>query len=502
MDLHDVTDSVEARRDELTALARDIWEHPQTAFEETYAAERLVTALDERGFDVTVGVGDVETGFLARYGDGDPVVATMGEYDALPGLSQRVSAARDPVEPGGAGHGCGHNLFGVGSLGAAFAVADAIDEGVAGTVVYVGTPAEEAGSGKVYLARAGAFDDVDAVVSWHPGWYNAPTKGSCLAVDSFTVTAEGTSSHAAAAPEAGRGALDGIQLLNTAVEYMREHVPDPVRLHYVITNGGDAANVVPPEAEAEYLVRAPSRELVETVGAWFEDAARGAALMADVDIEVTKTSGVYGVRPNEALGDAIRETMAELGGFTVDDPLADDLRASLGDVSGQLAELEPADRDRASEVAYFTEPIDAVDAGTVGSYSTDSGDVSQLVPLGRMTTATWPVGTPAHSWQAVAASGSTGTEGMLYAAKTIGGTLLRLLTDDDLRAAVTDEFESRGGADDYESPMPADADPYALLGVERPMFEPGIDATRRGDASTADGDASAADEGASATDDD
>ena len=490
MELDAVAASVEDRRNRLTELARDVWDHPQTAFEETYAAERLVETLVDRGFDVDVGVGGIETAFVARYGDGDPVVATMGEYDALPGLSQRAAATRDPVEPGANGHGCGHNLFGVGSLGGALAVADAIDEGVDGTVVYVGTPAEEAGSGKTYLTRAGVFDDIDAVVSWHPGWYNAPTKASCLAVDSFDVTVRGESSHAAAAPEAGRSALDGIQLLNTAVEYMREHVSDPVRLHYVITEGGDAANVVPPEASAEYLVRAPTRDLVEAVGDWFRDAAEGAALMADVDVDVTQTSGIYGVRPNETLGDAIRGTMAELGGFDVDDPeLAADLRASLGDVSGQLAELDPADRERARDAAYFTEPIDAPDAGTTGSYSTDSGDVSQVVPLGRMTVATWPVGTPPHSWQAVAASGSTGMAGMIYAAKTIGGTLCRLLTDPDRLAEAVAEFEDCGGADGYESPMPDDADPYELFGIERPELDPGI------------GDDAAADDAGTAADD-
>src|SRR6056297_1178273 len=350
MVIETVVDSVESRRGHLTDLALDIWEHPQTAFEETYAAGRLVTALEERGFDVDVGVAGIETAFVARYGDGDPVVGTMGEYDALPGLSQRVSATREPVEEGGNGHGCGHNLFGVGSLGAAFAVADLIDEGADGTAVYVGTPAEEAGAGKMYMARAGVFDDIDAVVSWHPGWFNAPTKASCLAVDAFEVTMEGTSSHAAAAPEAGRSALDGIQLLNTGVEYMREHVPDPVRLHYVITSGGDAANVVPPDATAEYLIRAPSRDLVESVSDRFRRAAEGAALMADVDVDITQMSGIYGVRPNETLADAIHETMADGGSFSVEDEaFASDLRDSLGDVSDALAELPPEARERAAD---------------------------------------------------------------------------------------------------------------------------------------------------------
>ncbi len=471
MDTETVAASVETRREQLIALSRDIWEHPQTLFEETYAAERLIDALIERGFTVEVGVGGIETAFLARYGEGGPVVGTMGEYDALPGLSQRATANREPVEDGAPGHGCGHNLFGVGSLGGALAAADAIDDGLVGTVVYAGTPAEEGGSGKTYMTRAGVFDDVDALVSWHPGWYNAPTAASCLSVDSFEVTARGTSSHAAAAPEAGRSALDAIQLLNTAVEYMREHVPDPVRLHYVITDGGAAPNVVPAEATAEYLVRAPSRIHVETVSEWFRSAARGAALMADVDVEVTQTGGVYGVRPNETLAAAIGETMTDLGGFEVTDrALAADLHGTFENGSDAVSVLPADARERAREGPYFTEPLDAFDAGTTGSYSTDSGDVSQVVPLGRMTTATFPVGTPLHSWQAVAASGSVGVDGMCYAAKTIGATLVRLLSDGDLLAAVTEEFEERGGID-YDSPMPADADPYELFDVERPTLD-------------------------------
>ncbi|WP_122091176.1 zinc-binding metallopeptidase family protein [Halalkalicoccus subterraneus] len=197
--------------------------------------------------------------------------------------------------------------------------------------------------------------------------------------------------------------------------------------------------------------------------------------MADVDIDVTQVSGIYGVRPNETLGDAIRNTMTDIGSFTVEDEaLAADLQASLGDVSGQLAKLDPNDREHAQDSAYFTKPIEATDIGETGAYSTDSGDVSQVVPLDRMTTATWPVGTPAHSWQAVAASVSTGMEGMLYAADTIGRTLVQLLTDPNLLADVIAEFNERSGANDYESPMPDDADSYNLLGIDRPTFNPDI----------------------------
>ncbi|WP_058365633.1 amidohydrolase [Haloparvum sedimenti] len=467
----DAAAAVESRRDELAALADDIWERPEPALEETYAAGRIAGVLRERGFDVTVGAGGLETAVVARYGDEEPVVGTMGEYDALPGMSQRRAAEREPVEAGAPGHGCGHNLFGVGSLGGALAVADLIDDGLAGSVVYVGTPAEEKGGGKTYLVRAGVFDDLDAVVSWHPGWYNAPTKGACLAVNGYEVSFEGVSSHAAAAPEAGRSALDGLQLFHTGVEYMREHVPDPVRIHYVVTEGGDAPNVVPPEATGEILVRAPDRDLVESVSERVLDAAEGAALMADVDVDVTQTTGLHGVQPNETLGDAVRETMADLGSFEVGDAeTAAGLRDSLGDVESALAELPESAREKAREADYFTDPVDAADAGETGSYSTDSGEVSQVVPLGRFSAATWPVGTPAHSWQAVAASGTTGIDGAVYASKVIGATLGRLIADADLRAAATAEFESRREGP-YEPPIPEDADLYDLLDVERRPVE-------------------------------
>jgi aminobenzoyl-glutamate utilization protein B len=466
MPKQELFETIAAERERLRSVSREIWENPEVAFREIESSERLQSVLREEGFDVEAGVGGIETAFVARYGDADPVVGTMGEFDALPGLSQRPTAEREPIEEGEPGHGCGHNLFGVGSLGGALAVKRAIERGdVSGSVVFFGTPAEEAGGGKVYMVRDGAFDDVDAVVSWHPGWYNAPGKGSCLAVDSFDFTFEGESSHAAAAPESGRSALDAVQLLNTGVEYMREHVPDEARLHYVITEGGDAANVVPPQASVEYLVRAPEREQVERIGEWVKDVAEGAALMTQTDLDTTKTSGMYGVLPNHALGDAIRENM-DAAEFPFDDEqaaFAEELRETLGDVDGALAELPEDVRDEASDAAMFTRPIDATDEGVTGSYSTDSGDVSWNVPLGRFRAATWPVGTPAHSWQAVAAGADLGTGGMEFASKVIAGTLYDLLDDEALLAEARAEFEDRTAGTEYESPLPEGADPYELV---------------------------------------
>ncbi|MEF8801030.1 MAG: amidohydrolase [Halolamina sp.] len=464
MNKSELFDIVETERGWLTDLSQSIWANPELAFQEYDSAEKLQDALREEGFEVETGVAGLDTAFVARYGDDDPVVGTMGEFDALPGMSQAATAEREPVEEGAAGHGCGHNLFGVASLGGAVATKRAIERGdVDGTVVYFGTPAEEAGGGKVYMVREGAFDDVDALVSWHPGWNNAPGKGSCLAVDSFSFAFTGETAHAAASPESGRSALDGVQLLSTGIEYLREHVPESARIHYVVTDGGQAANVVPGEAEMECLVRAPSRDEVERISERVTDAAEGAALMSGTELDATKTSGMYGVLPNHALGDAIRENMAEAEFPLTDEQeqFATELKATLDDPS--YARVPSEHQEEAAESAMFTKPIDAPDEGQTGSYSTDSGDVSWNVPLGRFSAATWPAGTPAHSWQAVAAGKELGTAGMEFAAKTIAGSLYDLLTDEDLLAAANAEFEERTGDTEYESPLPDDADPYELV---------------------------------------
>jgi len=459
----DLFAEIEAERDWLTDISEQLWENPEVALQEHDAAALLQDALRAEGFTVETGVAGIDTAFVARYGDDDPVVGTMGEFDALPGMSQAATAEREPIEEGAPGHGCGHNLFGTGSLAGAIAVKRAIERGEAeGSVVYLGTPAEEVGAGKVYMIQDGAFDDLDAVVSWHPDWINAPNKGSCLAVDSFSIEFTGETAHAAAAPEAGRSALDGVQLLGTGIEYMREHVADAVRIHYVVTEGGQAANVVPEEAAMEVMVRAPDREAVETVSDRVRDAAEGAALMSGTDVDVTQTAGMYGVLPNHALADSIRANMdaAEFPLTADQEAFAAELAATLDDPS--YAGVPPEHRDEAAESAMFTGPIDAPDEGETGAYSTDSGDVSWTVPLGRFRAATWPAGTPAHSWQAVAAGKDLGTAAMLFAGKVVAGSLYDLLTDAELLAEAQAEFEERTGDREYESPLPADADPYEL----------------------------------------
>jgi len=463
MTKQDLFDDIEADSGRLADLSTQLWENPEVALQEHDSAALLQDTLREEGFTVESGVAGIDTAFVARYGDDDPVVGTMGEFDALPGMNQAAKAEREPVEEGAPGHGCGHNLFGTGSLAGAVAVKHAIERGdVAGSVVYLGTPAEEVGAGKVYMIQDGAFDDVDAVITWHPDWINAPNKGSCLAVDSFAIEFAGESAHAAKSPEAGRSALDGVQLLGTGIEYMREHVEDAVRLHYVVTDGGEAANIVPEEAAMEVMIRAPDRESVERVSDRVRDAAEGAALISGTDVDVTQTTGMYGVLPNHALADSIRANM-DAAAFPLSEEqekFATELKATLDDPS--YAAAPPEHRDEAAGTAMFTEPIDAPDEGKIGSYSTDSGDVSWNVPLGRFRAATWPAGTAPHSWQAVAAGKELGTAATLFAGKVVAGSLYDLLSDEDLLIEARAEFEARKGDREYTSPLPADADPYEL----------------------------------------
>ena len=316
------------------------------------------------------------------------------------------------------------------------------------------------------MVRDGAFDGVDAIVSWHPGWYNAPGKGSCLAVDAFDFTFHGETSHAAASPESGRSALDAVQLLNMGVEFMREHIPDAARIHYVIQNGGSAANVVPARQRVEYLVRAPERVEVERISEWVCDIAVAAAQMSRTDLTTTKTSGMYGVLPNHTLADAIQKNME----YT-DFPLTDEQTKFAAEAPsnpwryrGILFSTSPSlSAGPLAEEAMIVRPINAPDEGQTGSYSTDSGDVSWNVPLGRFRAATWPVGTPAHSWQAVASGRDLGTVGMEFAAKTIAATLADLLEDPELRQQAHAEFEERSASHEYESPLPDEADPYELV---------------------------------------
>jgi aminobenzoyl-glutamate utilization protein B len=462
---HATLDTIESERDRLESLTRTLWETPEIALQETESAEILVERLREEGFAVETGIGGMPTAFEATYGDGEPRISVLGEYDALPGLSQTVSATKEPVEAGGPGHGCGHNLFAVGSLGAALAIKAAIDRGdVEGTIVYHGCPAEETLVGKVFMARAGAFDDLDAALTWHPSDTTSPFMGRTLAMNSLRYEFHGESAHAANSPASGRSALDAVQLLNTGVEYMREHVPDESRIHYSIVEGGDAPNVVPPTAEVWYFVRAPDRDEVERLTDWVDDIADAAATMTRTSVSRSFVTGCHDYLPNERLSTVVERNLREVGAvpFTdADRSFAADLQDTLAEetIRSRTADLPEDRRETVRDAALYAEPLPSLDAGEVHFGSTEVGDVSYVTPVAQFWAAAWPVGTPSHTWQVVAANGDFASKTAVYAAKVLAGSVYDLLDDPALLREATEEFEAATGGDPYETPLPEGTEP-------------------------------------------
>ncbi|MFB6300521.1 MAG: amidohydrolase [Halobacteriales archaeon] len=455
-------DDIEA---ELIETAEEIWETPELGLHEEESSRLLRELLESEGFEIETGLGDMPTAFVASYGEGDPTIGILGEYDALPGLSQKVKAERDPIEDGGPGHGCGHNLFGTAGAGAAIAVKEAIDAGdVSGTIEFYGCPAEETLTGKTYMARDGAFDDLDAALTWHPGGLSTPRMGTSNALNSLQFTFHGVSAHAAGSPESGRSALDAVELMNTGVEYMREHISDDARMHYAITNGGQAPNVVPAEATVWYFVRAPKRDEVERNTEWLRDIADAAGMMTQTEVSERFLTGCYDYRANETVTDVIWENMQEVGAIDygeADREFAADLKATVEEekIDSRLSNVPDELYEEIRDEPLYAEPVEAFDADQQSHGSTEVGDVSYITPTGQFRGATWPVGAPGHTWQVVAANGDFGLKGVAFAAKVIGGAAYDLMADEETLAAAKDEFENTIGEDAYETPLPDDAEP-------------------------------------------
>jgi len=444
----DTTAAIEARADRYAAIAKQIWDLAEVGYQEERSSQLLRWELEESGFAVETGVAGMPTAFIASYGSGSPVIAILAEYDALPGITQAAVPERRPLEQA-AGHACGHHLFGTASTAAGIAVRDWLEAtGTQGTIRVYGTPAEEGGAGKVYMARGGLFDDVDAVLHWHPGDRNDASPSASLANKSAKFRFSGISSHAAGSPERGRSALDGVEAMNHMVNLMREHVPQESRIHYVITHGGSAPNVVPDFAEVYYYVRHPD---VATAIALFDrvvQAAEGAALGTETAMEYEVIHGLYNLMPNETLAGIVYEELTAIGGFEYDpteQAFAEKIKTTLGDVGlalGSQAQVQP-----------FEMPT------TFGG-STDVGDVSWLVPTAELSAATWVPGTSAHSWQAIAAGGtSIGTKGMLVAAKTLAASATELFRNPETIALATAELHERRGADFVYKALVGDREP-------------------------------------------
>jgi aminobenzoyl-glutamate utilization protein B len=416
-------------------VAKQIWGFAELGYQEVKSSSLLRRELATAGFKVDSGVAGEPTAFIATYGSGKPVIAIVGEFDALPGLSQDVSPDKKPLIEGGPGHGCGHHLFGTATTAAAIAVKDwMIANNVKGTLRFYGTPAEEGGSGKVYMVRDGLFDDVDAVVTWHPGDRNAASSGSTLANVGAKFRFHGISAHAAAAPDKGRSALDAVEAMDNMVNMMREHVPSDTRIHYVITNGGKAPNVVPDFAEVYYYARHNDMRVLDDIWTRIENAAKGAALGTGTTMEVEVISAVWNVLPNEYLARLMQKNLERVGGVTY---TPQDITFAEGIQKTLIGPVPPI--SEASTVIPFR-------GFGVQSASSDMGDVSWRVPSVQLSAATWVPGTPAHSWQAVAAGGmDIGAKGMMVAAKTMTLTTMDLFTDPQHIAKARAEFDKSRG---------------------------------------------------------
>jgi aminobenzoyl-glutamate utilization protein B len=454
-----ILDFLEASEHKLEELAKEIWEHPQLGLHEVHASALISSQLEQAGFHINKGIGGLPTAFVASWGQGKPVVGILGEYDALPSLSQKIAATRDPVAENAPGHGCGHNLLGVASLGAALAVKEAMQAGgIRGTIRYYGCPAEETLVGKVFMARDGAFHDLDAAITWHPGYLNSVQASSASALNSFKVNFHGIAAHAGGSPEAGRSALDGVQLMDVGINYMREHVIQEARIHCVITEGGQAPNVVPPYAQVWYYVRAPNRQQLDPIYAWMLDIARGAALMTGTTFDIEFVTGCYDTLPNDTIARLLLEKLKQVGPpqFTDEErDLARKLQATFppGSIENSLKFLEMTREEAGDPLCEtITEPRGL---GKVMGGSTDVGDVSYITPTAEITTCCEALGTPGHSWQNVVTSGSSiGLKGMMVAAKAMALAVAELETNPDLLRAARHEFEEKTGGRPYVSPLP------------------------------------------------
>ncbi len=439
-------------------ISRQIWEFAEVGYQETKSSALLQDELKAAGFAVQASVAGMPTAFVATYGSGKPVIGILAEYDALPGLSQDALPERKPVEGRKAGHGCGHNLFGTGSVASAIAVKNYLQQaGKTGTIKLYGTPAEEGGSGKVYMVREGLFDGTDVVLHWHPADANGASAGTSLANITAKFRFRGVSAHAAAAPERGRSALDAVESMNYMVNMMREHIPSDTRVHYIITRGGEAPNVVPDFAEVYYYCRQKDRTVLQDIWKRIVKAGEGAALGTETKMEVEVIGGVFNLLPVETLARVMHKNLSLVGGVTYtpdETKWAEQIGETFGASFGSLH--KPAE---AQTVAPFVNKgNDPVSGG-----STDVGDVSWAVPTVGLGAATWVPGTAAHSWQAVAASGTTiGQKGMMVAAKTLALTAIDLLNDPALIAKARADWQAaRGSNFKYE----------ALLGNRKPALD-------------------------------
>lgn len=456
---------IDTHRPDLVELSDTVWGMPETLYAEYESCAQHTAVLKAKGFAVTEQVAGIPTAVMGEAGEGGPVIAILGEYDALPGLSQVANIAEPkPLVAGGAGHGCGHNLLGSAALLAACALKDWLAEtGTPGRVRYYGCPAEEGGAAKAFMVRDGAFADVDAAITWHPATHTKVDDARSLANTRLDFTFNGRSSHAAAAPHLGRSALDAVELMNVGVNYMREHMPSSARIHYAYLDaGGTAPNVVQGRAKARYAVRAADLPAMLSLVDRVKKVAEGAALMTETSVEVQVISAVSNLLGNTPLEEALQDVMDGLGGVAfdaADRAYAAEIQATLseGDIAASYRRfgLEPRERE---PLCDYVVPRDIRGDGMMGS--TDVADVSWAVPTVQARVATHAIGTPGHSWQITAQGKAPAAhKGMTYAGAAMGTLVRKLFTDEVLLARARKDHQDRLAKQPYICPIPADLNP-------------------------------------------
>ena len=478
MKISAVTESIDRRADWLCSLSDAIFDHPETAFQERFAAGLLCEALRREGFAVTEAIGGLPTAFCGRFGAGKPVIGILGEYDALPGMSQRPGVTRsEPVIPGAAGHGCGHNLLGVGSLAAVIAVKDYLEANhLPGTVLYFGCPGEEGGAGKGFLARAGVFDGLDAALTWHPASLNTAPPRTSLANRQMLYEFRGISAHAAAHPERGRSALDALTLMNTGIQFLRERIPSTAKIHYAVLDaGGTSPNVVPSSASAVYLIREASQEAMEPLVQRVNQVARGAAMMTETEVTITFVKSCANLIPNRVLSGILSRNLAQMPfpEYTAGElAQAQAMKETIPTVSPlfSMAKRLGGEYARFSD-EHVDEPIHNIltpelPIPMTPTTSTDVGDVSWLAPTAEVQVCTACSNTVGHTWQRTAQGKSAPAhKGMLQAGKVLAGAAIDLLTDPQLVEDARREWQQQLQGRAY-TPMPPEAAP-GIPGKER-----------------------------------
>ncbi|PAD21982.1 amidohydrolase [Terribacillus saccharophilus] len=448
------------------SLALDIWQHPQIAYKETYASTAQKDVLADAGFRITDNIGGMQTAFYAEYGSGHPTIGILGEFDALPGLSQSSKPYKDPVRDNAPGHACGHHLLGTAGVEAVLGLKQLIDQGkVNGTIRYYGCPAEEVLSGKTFMAREGVFDDLDCCLTWHPGTSNVVQNYSTQAMISIKFRFHGVPAHAAGAPHAGRSALDAVEIMNIGANYLREHLVDGTRIHYSITNGGQAPNIVPDEAEVWYYLRGENRDQVEDMLVRMHDIAKGAALITGTSTSHELLANCYHMLTNDTMDTLNYRNMEDypMESFTSDEvAYAAILRKSMDPklIEESRRQLQLDYNDILPTKNFYN--ITMKDTTMPGS--TDVADVSWITPLASIGTTCGPIGTQVHAWQATAVFGtSIGLKGMHYAARIMALTAYDLLTEPALVEQAKAEF------------IRATADKPYQAGLDETVLAPGTE---------------------------